>query len=157
MAWSKNGPRCPNCGTPVSRRIPVIELKWRSKGRKRKLRLMAENRLLNQNDEVRCLACSSYIKYLSCRNQPDPVGRRYFRYDGRSVSPCYLVEQALHCWRQLQTHGLVTDSKPLDFFLTLDLSGFVSFWNEFASLLKQKIEVGTAKIAVNPYLKEGGK
>ncbi len=150
MAWSKNGPRCPNCGTPISSRIPVVKAKWHN-GRKKKINLTitARNHLLEFDGEAgrRCLAC---FLCLSCCEKESTS-------NSKAISPCYLAQQAFCCWEQAKNYGLVSDPKPPEFFFRPEISDFASYWKWFADELRREKVIEQARIEVSPLLKEGAK
>lgn len=92
MPWAKNGPRCPYCGSPISRRIPLVRLKRKVNKQKHlsviylanpQVRVRTDSR---EEKVVRCRLCTTYVEYLS------RGGRRYFPWQGRQkIAPVSLA------------------------------------------------------------------
>ncbi|MCD6194960.1 hypothetical protein J7K05_02090 [bacterium] len=133
MPWNKNGPLCPNCGAPVSRQVPIVKIRI---GKKRAYRLHIENPLISINGAKRCLACSTYVKYISSRHRPGREGRRYLLYKGKGVCPFSLGEQGWRLWKDLQKQGCV-DGKTLNYsHFFYEATSFESYWEKWFSVVE---------------------
>lgn len=133
VSWNRNGRLCPNCGSPVSRQVPIFKVRT-----KRFIRLNIENPSISVNGEKRCFACSTYVKYLSCRNRRGyrRQGVRYLPYLKGCICPFSLAEQGWGLWQKMIKLDLVDKGNqlsPSDFvFFTRD---FVSYWLQWFGLV----------------------
>jgi len=92
MPWAKNGPRCPHCGSPTSRRIPLLRLKRKINGQKHLgIIYLANPQVKVRTDSgkekvIRCRVCTTYVEYLS------RGGKRYLPWEGsQKIAPVSLA------------------------------------------------------------------